>query len=64
MLSSQPCSHVVLEKRVLAQAGTYTTVTNLMFFLRSSGYIFKDELEIRGSYSITAKGKKLLEALS
>lgn len=64
VLSSEPCSYSVLEKRVLIRAGTYATVTTILYFLRDSGYISKDGFEHRASYKISPKGRKLLEALS
>jgi predicted transcriptional regulator len=63
-LGSGPCSFSVLEKRVLAKAGTYATVTSLLYFLRDSGFIFKGACENRAPYNISAKGRLLLEALS
>jgi predicted transcriptional regulator len=59
-----PCSFSILEKRVLAKAGTYATVTSVLYFLRNSGFIAKDSCENRAPYNISAKGRLLLEALS
>ncbi len=63
-LNCAPCSYSVLEKRVVAKAGTYATVTNILYFLRDSGFIFKDASERLSPYNLTDKGKLLLEALS
>lgn len=63
-LSCQPCSYSVLEKRVVAKAGTYATVTSILYFLRDSGFILKDASERLSPYNLTDKGKLLLEALS
>ena len=62
-VSRESCSFSVLEKRVLVKAGTYATVTNLIYFLRDSGFILK-AAEYRGPYCISDKGRLLLEALS
>ena len=51
-------------KRVLVKAGTFATVTRLIYFLRDSGFIVKGACEHRAPYSISVKGKLLLEALS
>jgi hypothetical protein len=63
-LSCEPCRFSILEKRVLAKAGTYATVTSLLYFLRDSGFIFKGACENRAPYNISVKGRLLLEALS
>jgi hypothetical protein len=63
-LSCEPCGFSDLEKRVLAKAGTFATVTNLLYFLRDSGFIIKSARENRAPYDISAKGRLLLEALS
>jgi hypothetical protein len=63
-LSCEPCCFSILEKRVLAKAGTYATVTILLYFLRDSGFIVKGSYENRAPYNISAKGRLLLEALS
>jgi hypothetical protein len=63
-LSYEPCRFSILEKRVLSKAGTYATVTILLYFLRDSGFIVKDSFENRAPYAISAKGRLLLEALS
>ena len=63
-LSREPCRFSILEKRVLAKAGTYATVTILLYFLRDSGFIVKDAFENRAPYNISVKGRLLLEALS
>jgi hypothetical protein len=63
-LSCEPCRFSILEKRVLAKAGTYATVTSLLYFLRDSGFISKGAYENRAPYSISVKGRLLLEALS
>jgi hypothetical protein len=63
-LSCEPCRFSILEKRVLAKAGTYATVTILLYFLRDSGFIVKDSFENRAPYTISVKGKLLLEALT
>jgi predicted transcriptional regulator len=63
-LSCEPCGYSILEKRVVAKAGTYATVTSILFFLRDSGFIVKDSFENRAPYTISDKGKLLLEALS
>jgi hypothetical protein len=63
-LSCEPCSFSVLEKRVLAKAGTCATVTILLYFLRDSGFIVKGAWDFRAPYDISAKGRLLLEALS
>lgn len=63
-LSCEPCSYSVLEKRVVAKAGTYATVTSILYFLRDSGFILKDASERLSPYNLTDKGKLLLEALS
>ncbi len=56
-LSCEPCRFSILEKRVLAKAGTYATVTILLYFLRDSGFIVKDSFENRAPYTISAKGR-------
>jgi predicted nucleotide-binding protein (sugar kinase/HSP70/actin superfamily) len=63
-LSCGPCRFSILEKRVLAKAGTYATVTILLYFLRDSGFIVKGACENRAPYAISVKGQLLLEALS
>ena len=63
-LSCEPCSYSILEKRVVAKAGTYATVTSILYFLRDSEFIIKGALENRAPYNISAKGRLLLEALS
>ena len=63
-LSCEPCSYSVLEKRVVAKAGTYATVTSILYFLRDSKFIVKGACENRAPYNISSKGKLLLEALS
>ena len=63
-LSCEPCRFSILEKRVLAKAGTFATVTILLYFLRDSGFIVKGACENRAPYAISAKGRLLLEALS
>ena len=63
-LSCEPCSFSILEKRVLTKAGTCATVTSLLYFLRDFGFIFKGACENRAPYTISVKGRLLLEALS
>jgi predicted transcriptional regulator len=63
-LSYEPCRFSILEKRVLVKAGTYATVTSLLYFLRDSGFIVKGAYENRAPYAISVKGRLLLEALS
>jgi hypothetical protein len=63
-LSCESCRFSILEKRVLAKAGTYGTVTILLYFLRDSGFIVKGACENRAPYAISVKGRLLLEALS
>jgi hypothetical protein len=63
-LSCEPCCFSILEKRVLSKAGTYATVTVLIYFLRDSGFIVKGACENRAPYAISVKGRLLLEALS
>ena len=63
-LSFEPCSYSVLEKRVVAKAGTYATFNSILYFLRISGFIFKAESERFSPYNLSDKGKLLLEALS
>ena len=63
-LSCEPCSYSVLEKRVVAKAGTYATVTSILYFLRDSGFIVKCACDNRAPYNISVKGRLLLEALS
>ena len=63
-LSCEACRFSVLEKRVLAKAGTYATFIILVYFLRDSGFIVKGACENRAPYSISVKGRLLLEALS
>jgi hypothetical protein len=63
-VSRDSCSFSVLEKRVLIKAGTFATVTRLIYFLRDSRFIVKGACEHRAPYSISDKGKLLLEALS
>ena len=63
-LTCEPCRYSILEKRVLSKAGTYATVTSLLYFLRDSGFIVKGACENRAPYHISVKGKLLLEALS
>ena len=63
-LRCEPCRFSILEKRVLAKAGTYATVTSLLYFLRDSGFIVKGACENRAPYNISSKGRLLLEALS
>jgi predicted transcriptional regulator len=63
-LSCEPCCFSILEKRVLVKAGTYATVTSLLYFLRDSGFIVKGACENRAPYNISVKGRLLLEALS
>jgi hypothetical protein len=64
LVSREPVSFSLLEKRALVKAGTYATVTDLIYFLRDNGFIFKVSCEHRSPYSISVKGKLLLEALS
>ena len=63
-LSCEPCSYSILEKRVVAKAGTYATFNGILFFLRDSGFILKDVSERFSPYNLSSKGKFLLEALS
>jgi predicted transcriptional regulator len=63
-LRSGACNFSCLEKRVLAQIGTFTTVSTILYFLRDEGYVYKEGSESRASYRMTARGEKLLEALS
>jgi predicted transcriptional regulator len=63
-LSCEPCRFSILQKRILAKAGTYATVTSLLYFLRDSGFISKCTCENRAPYTISPKGRLLLEALS
>ena len=63
-LSCEPCSYSILEKRVVAKAGTYATFNSILYFLRLSGFIFKAESERFSPYNLSDKGKLLLEALS
>ena len=63
-LSCEPCSYSVLEKRVVAKAGTYATFNSILYFLRDSGFILKYASERLSPYNLTGKGKLLLEALS
>ena len=63
-LRSGSCNYSCLEKKVLAQIGTFTTVTAILYFLRDEGYVTKEGSESRASYRMTARGQKLLEVLS
>ena len=63
-LSCAPCCYSVLEKRVVAKAGTYATFNSILYFLRDSDFIRKGAAERLSPYSLTGKGKLLLEALS
>jgi len=63
-LSCEPCSYSILEKRVVAKAGTYATFNSILYFLRISGFILKDASERLSPYNLSDKGKLLLEALS
>lgn len=63
-LSCEPCSYSILEKRAVGKAGTFATVTSILYFLRDSGFILKEDSENRSPYAISAKGRLLLEALS
>jgi hypothetical protein len=63
-VSRETCSFSVLEKRVLVKAGTFATVTRLIYFLRDSGFIVKGACEHRAPYDLSVKGRLLLEALS
>lgn len=63
-LSCEPCRYSVLEKRVVAKVGTYATVTSILYFLRDSGFILKDESERLSPYNLTDRSKLLLEALT
>ena len=63
-VSREPVSFSLLEKRALVKAGTYTTVTDLIYFLRDCGFIVKVACEHRAPYNISVKGRLLLEALS
>lgn len=63
-VSLEPISFSLLEKRALAKAGTFATVTEMTYFLRDSGFIVKVDCEHRAPYNISKKGKLLLEALS
>lgn len=63
-LSAGPCNYSYLEKKVLAQIGTFTTVTSILYFLRDEGYVYKEGSENRASYRMSARGEKMLEALS
>ena len=58
------CNFSVLEKRVLMQIGTFTTVSTILYFLRDEGYVYKIGPESRASYRMSDRGEKLLEALS
>jgi hypothetical protein len=63
-VSREPVPFSLLEKRALVKAGTYATVTDLIYFLRDFGYIVKVDCEHRAPYNISTKGRLLLEALS
>jgi hypothetical protein len=63
-VNREPVSFSLLEKRVLVKAGTYATVTDLIYFLRDCGFIVKGACEYRAPYNISVKGRLLLEALS
>jgi hypothetical protein len=63
-VNCEPVSFSSLEKRALVKAGTYATVTDLIYFLRDCGFIVKGAYEYRAPYNISAKGRLLLEALS
>jgi hypothetical protein len=63
-VSREPISFSLLEKRALVKAGTYATVTDLIYFLRDCGFIVKGPCEYRAPYHISVKGRLLLEALS
>jgi hypothetical protein len=62
-LESAPCNYSCLEKKVLAQIGTFSTVTKILYFLRHEGYVFKEGSESRALYRMTAREEKLLEAI-
>ena len=55
------CNFSCLEKRVLAQIGTFTTVSTILYFLRDEGYVYKESSESRASYRMSARGEKLLD---
>jgi DNA-binding PadR family transcriptional regulator len=63
-LRSGACNYSCLEKRVLLRIGTISTVNTILYFLRDEGYIFKEGSENRASYRMSARGEKLLEAIS
>ena len=63
-LSCEPCRFSELESRVVAKTGTYATVNNILYFLRNSGFILKDESDRFSDYYLSEKGKLLLEALT
>ena len=63
-LSCKPCRFSELERRVVAKTGTYATVNSILYFLRKSEFILKDESDRLSDYYLSEKGKLLLEALT
>lgn len=63
-VSRGSCAQSVLEVRVLAKIGTHAAFTSMFYFLRDSGFIVKGACDLRAPFSISDKGKLLLEALS
>jgi predicted transcriptional regulator len=63
-LICKPCRFSELERRVVAKTGTYATVNSILYFLRKSGFILKDESDRFSDYNLSHKGKLLLEALT
>ena len=56
-LRSGACNFSCLEKRVLMQVGTFTTVSPILYFLRDEGYVYKEGSESRASYRMSERGK-------
>jgi predicted transcriptional regulator len=63
-LSCKPCRYSELESHVVAKTGTYATFNSILYFLRKSGFILKDESYRLSDYYLSEKGKLLLEALT
>jgi DNA-binding PadR family transcriptional regulator len=62
-LSRQPLCRTELEKRTVRRYGTHATFEGIFHFLVDGGYMEKTQPKHRAAYTITEKGKKLLEAI-
>jgi len=62
-LAKRSLCRTELERRTVRKYGTHATFESIFLYLIQSGYVVKSDQKHRAPYTLTEKGKKLLEVL-